>query len=89
MAKLGNSEQILGKATAEAGSKLGGPSLGIKDTEEIVCPKCGSKLFDQALILRKVPAVMTGTGQPGIIPIPVFSCHDCGALLEEFLPQGL
>ena len=79
----------LGATNTVAGSKLGETAMGIKDTEGIVCSKCGSNLFDQALMLRKVSALMTGTGQPGILPIPVFCCHECGAPVEELLPQEL
>lgn len=69
--------------------KLGGSAIGLKDTEEITCSACGCKIFDQAILLRKVSAMITGTGQPGLIPIPVFCCHECGTPVEELYPQEL
>jgi rubredoxin len=30
------------------------------------CPICGSTLFTQAIVLRKMPALLSPTGQPGL-----------------------
>lgn len=73
----------------KTGSKLGGAQtqVNLKDTEEVVCPKCGGKVFNQGLMLRKVSALLTGTGQPGLIPITVFECTNCHEVLNEYLPE--
>lgn len=69
--------------------KLGGPRISLADTSTVVCEACGGKVFEQAVMIQKVSALMTGTGQPGIIPIPVFMCSKCGHVNAEFLPQEL
>lgn len=69
--------------------KLGGPQISLQNTEAVKCDKCGGEVFEQAVMLRKVSALMTGTGQPGIIPIPVFICSKCGHVNDEFIPQDL
>ena len=69
--------------------KLGGPQIALQDTKAVKCEKCGCEFFEQGLILREVSALMTGTGQPGIIPIPVFICSECGHVNKQFIPEEL
>ena len=69
--------------------KLGTPQTSLADTTPVVCEKCGGEIFEQGLILREVSPLMTGTGQPGIIPVPVFLCAKCGHVNSKFLPEEL
>lgn len=69
--------------------KLGGPQLSLADTKAVICEKCGCEIFEQGLLLREVSALMTGTGQPGIIPVPVFLCSKCGHVNSQFLPEEI
>jgi DNA-directed RNA polymerase subunit RPC12/RpoP len=69
--------------------KLGGPQISLQDTTAVKCEKCGGEIFESGMILREVSALMTGTGQPGIIPIPVFICSKCGHVNSQFIPQEL
>ena len=67
-------------------------NISLEDTEELVCDKCGENTFIEGMNIRKVSGILSGTGQPSYIPIPVFICNDCGNINEEFLPkqvQGL
>lgn len=61
----------------------------VRDALPVICEECGSQLFQEVLMLRKIPALLTGTGKPGLIPIPVFACVKCGSVNEEFLPAEL
>ncbi len=71
-------------------NKLGQQTaIDLKMTEPIVCEKCGKEVFVQGVMLRKVSALLTGTGQPGIIPVPVFYCAECGHVNQEFIPVEL
>lgn len=65
------------------------PQVDLKSTEEVVCPKCGCNVFNQGLMLRKVSPLLTGTGQPGLVPISVFECANCHEVLKEYLPTEL
>lgn len=69
--------------------KLGGPQISLQDTTTVRCDKCGGAIFEQGMMLQEVSALMTGTGQPGLIPIPVFICSKCGHVNERFIPQEL
>lgn len=68
-------------------NKLGQPKIQLQDTEQVVCEKCGGKVFQEGLMLRRIPALLTGQGKPGIVPIPTFFCAECGHVNKEFLPQ--
>lgn len=68
-------------------NKLGTPTFNANDTEAVKCEKCGGEIFQQGLMLRKVSALLTGTGKPGIIPVPVFICEKCGHVNSEFIPE--
>lgn len=61
-------------------------NISLDQTMETVCDKCNHKYFQQALYIRKVSGILTGTGQPSYIPIPVFACTKCQHVNNEFLP---
>lgn len=66
-----------------------GIQVGLEQTESVVCEKCGGKIFEQAFMFQKVSPLLTGTGQPGLIPVPVFRCVECGHINAEFIPAEL
>lgn len=70
-------------------NKLGQPQVDIKQTKPVVCEKCGGKVFAQGMMMREISPLLTGTGQKGIIPIPVFYCVECNHVNEEFIPGEL
>ena len=50
--------------------------------EDILLCKCGHDSFVQTTKLGKVSSVYTGTGKPGVIPMPKgFECSKCGEVL--------
>lgn len=65
------------------------PKINLDQTTAIKCEKCGCEVFTEGVVLRKVSPILTGTGQPGVIPIPVFYCTECGGVNKEMLPREL
>ena len=65
------------------------PNIDIANTTGIKCPHCGCEVFDQGLLLRMVSPVLTGTGQPGLVPVTAFVCVNCHKPLVDFLPEEL
>lgn len=47
------------------------------------CSKCGSPFFKEVMIVKKISSVLTGTGKPGMMPIPVYVCEKCGEVLHS------
>ena len=65
--------------------------INIKDTETIVCEKCGNGLSIQSFFLKKISALVSPTGQESIVPVQVYSCGNCGHInrkLNPTLEQG-
>ena len=70
-------------------NKLGQPQIELSQTKPVVCTKCGGKIFNQGIVLREVSSLLTGNGKPGLVPIPVFYCEKCGAILPISLPEEI
>jgi len=64
------------------------PSINITQTSKIEC-ECGCSLFDSSFVLRKASAFITGNGKEGVIPIPLFTCKECGKILDQTVPPEL
>lgn len=64
-------------------------NVSLEKTSPIVCEGCGNETFTQALYLRRVSALLTGTGQEGVVPIPTFVCIKCHHVNEKFRIQVL
>ena len=50
----------------------------------IVCPKCGSKLFREALALKRISAIISPTGKEEYVPVPMYVCNNCGEVPDEY-----
>ena len=62
------------------------PRIELSQMGAIQCEKCGSKLFTEVSMLKKVPALMTGAAQDTIVPFPTYACKDCGHVNDELNP---
>ena len=62
------------------------PKIELSQMDAIQCEKCGSKLFTEVSMLKKVPALMTGAAQDTIVPFPTYACKDCGHVNDELNP---
>ena len=63
--------------------------VSIDKTLPLICEKCASQAFQEAVMLRKVSKFLTGDAQDGILPIATFVCAKCGHINEDFLPKEL
>ena len=59
-------------------------SIDFSKTTQICCEACGGSTFKQTLLLRKMSALVSPTGQETIVPMQVFSCEKCGHVNKEF-----
>lgn len=65
------------------------PNISIDKTTPIICEECGNDTFVQALFLRKISPLLTGTGQEGVVPVPTFMCTKCSHVNEAYRLQIL
>ena len=48
------------------------------------CEECKCKGFKQTLMLKKLSALVSPTGQEAIVPVAAFCCEQCGHINKEF-----
>ena len=64
-----------------------GPDLSNVDlthAKDIVCEECGNKGFRQTMMLKKLSALVSPSGQEAIIPVMAFDCDKCVHINKEF-----
>ena len=54
------------------------PSI-IISSPNVIC-ECGNKVFIEAVILKKVSPLVTGSPTESLYPIPVYQCSKCGKI---------
>ena len=57
-------------------------TISLSDTEEVKCP-CGHNYFQEFITMRRVSALVTGTGKDEYIPHPVLVCVKCEVRFER------
>ena len=58
--------------------------LDMSKATPIKCDNCGNSTFKQTLIISKLSALLSPSGQETIIPTAVFACEKCGHVNDEF-----
>jgi hypothetical protein len=64
-------------------------SVNLNDATDLVCAKCDNKFFNEVTFFKKISALLSPTGQAGLVPIPAYACTACGHVNEEFLPKQM
>jgi uncharacterized Zn finger protein len=64
-------------------------NISLEQTLPVKCDSCEHLYMKEVVHMRKVSGILTGTGQPSYIPIPLFACDKCGQVNQEFLPGEL
>lgn len=61
-------------------------TVDLNEATDVTCSNCGHKFFHEVMFFKKVSALLSPTGQEGIVPIPTYACLECGNINSEFLP---
>jgi hypothetical protein len=64
-------------------------SVNLQEAQDLVCSACGNRFFKEVTFFKKVSALLSPTGQAGLIPIPAYACTKCENVNDEFLPKQL
>ena len=59
-------------------------TVDVSQTTSVKCEKCENSTFKQTLLIRKMSALVSSSGQEMVIPIGVFACEKCGHVNAEF-----
>jgi uncharacterized Zn finger protein len=60
------------------------PKIDLKQQQTVECEKCKSKYFKEVVLIKKVPKLLTGSGEDTLVPFPTYRCDDCGHVNTEF-----
>ena len=58
----------------------------IDTASTIMCDDCQHHIFINSVVLKRLSALMSPTGEEMTVPVQVFSCAKCGGVNKEFLP---
>ena len=59
-------------------------TIDVSQTTPVKCESCENQTFKQTLLIRKMSALVSSSGQEMVIPIGVFACEKCGHVNAEF-----
>ena len=59
--------------------------VDLTHAKTLECEKCQCKGFKQTMMLKKLSALVSPTGQESIVPVGVFCCEHCGHVNAEFV----
>ena len=59
-------------------------NIDLTHAKTLECEECGCKGFKQTMMLKKLSALLSPSGQEAIIPVGVFCCEKCGHVNKEF-----
>ena len=62
-------------------------NFNLADAPYLECENCGSNIFHERIMIKKISKFMTGGTQDSIVPIPVIACSSCNHVNEMFKPQ--
>ncbi len=63
------------------------PKLDLSLAEDIQCEECENKTFIEVIIIKKLSAIASPTGQDIMAPIKTFQCSKCCHMNQEFIPK--
>ena len=59
-------------------------NIDLTHAKTLECEKCKCVGFKQTMMLKKLSALVSPTGQEAIVPVGVFACDHCGHVNKEF-----
>jgi len=61
------------------------PQVDLAEQETMQCESCGNYLFITSFVIKKISAIVSPTGQAGLVPVQVYSCGNCGEVPSQLL----
>jgi transcription elongation factor Elf1 len=62
--------------------------LNPKDLQDVKCEECGSELFRECVLIKKVSALLSPNGRESFVPLPTFACIKCNHVNAAFVPEN-
>ena len=59
-------------------------NIDMSNASDVKCDKCENDSFKQTILIKKMSALISPTGQEVLIPVAAFSCEKCGHINDDF-----
>lgn len=76
-----------GKGQGQGQGEQPQQKIDLKTSNPIVCEECGYDIFVQGVKARKISKIAANTPQDVVIPFDILLCGNCGAVIDELLPD--
>ena len=63
-------------------------NVDLSKAKTMKCEKCENETFKQTIMLHKLSALVSPSGQETIVPAAVFACEKCGHVNKEFTQKS-
>lgn len=63
------------------------PKIDLSNARDMNCGSCNYPYFVQAVMVKRISKIVTGTPNDVVIPVDVLLCGNCGKPMEELLPK--
>lgn len=61
--------------------------IDASNAKDVTCDNCNSLFFEPIILLKRLTALTSPTGQEMLFPAQLFRCADCKHINKEFLEQ--
>ena len=59
-------------------------NIDLSQASDVKCDECKNDSFKQTILIKKMSALISPTGQEIVIPVAAFSCEKCGHINDDF-----
>ncbi len=60
-------------------------NIDLKNAEDIKCEECENVYFTPVVMIKKLSALVSPTGQEVMAPMQLFQCSSCSHVNKQFL----
>ena len=60
-------------------------NIDIKNAEDVKCEECENVYFTPVVVIKKLSALVSPTGQEVMAPMQLFQCSSCSHVNKQFL----
>tara|TARA_R110000824_G_scaffold370674_2_gene560333 strand:+ start:253 stop:483 length:231 start_codon:yes stop_codon:yes gene_type:complete len=64
-------------------------NIDLRNSENVKCEKCENVYFTPVVLIKKVSALISPTGEEILAPVQTFQCSSCTNVNEQFLIESL
>jgi DNA-directed RNA polymerase subunit RPC12/RpoP len=61
--------------------------IDASSAQDVECDNCGSYFFEPVVLIKRLSALVSPSGEEVLIPAQLYRCADCKHINKEFLEQ--